>query len=190
MIGKGYIFLLLFAVLSDPANEKCVKSQTGNECLRCEKLGKTCHPRLPVGSSLSLTETPPVDTSHSTMSDTAFSSTRRVPRDASSGGSAVLHETPSSPNVDQDTMTGHDEQDPSEVPRDSNGNLRLKTMLSEQMGYDVKTQRAEYMKARSIAKRAAEPLFLDKPWKSYSISDRHEAVNRVFESFHSRYRRY
>ena len=94
----------------------------------------------------------------------------------------------STPNFGSPESMNDNELRPRRASPDGAQNSHLKAfILSELMGYNPKTQRAEYMKTRNIAKRAAEPLRLDKAWKTYASAERHDAVNRVFESFQSRF---
>lgn len=69
---------------------------------------------------------------------------------------------------------------------DSDENGKLTRSLSELMGFNPKTQRAEYMTNRRSAKKAAYPLLLDRAWHRYSQRERDSAVERVFLAFSGR----
>ena len=155
----------------------------GHKCSRCLKFNKICRPRSNVkqpgvASQLSTPNLPcsslrPDNVTNSEIHQPTGSKNQTI--------RSVLNTdfyAPMDNNVIQPSK-------PFERRRTSPHNNHL--LLSERMGYNSKTQRAEYMKARTIARLAAQPLRLDKAWKRYSSAEKHRAIKSVFESFHFRF---
>jgi hypothetical protein len=166
---------------------QCNKSKTLESCQRCQRLRKLCSPRQKKASPNALSGTFESNATQVLTSERVVSRLRKrnywdtfdSPPSPLGIAEALLH-------LDGSVEYAREfEAQEGDGSSDVENGERTK-FLYELMGYD-KTQRPEYMRSRRTAREAAHPLSLDKAWRSYTESERDQAVKRVIESYDYRY---